>query len=409
MAPARPRLLVLRALGLGDLLAAVPALRALRRAFPEHEIVLAAPPELAAPVTACGAVDTLLPAAAPGRAVPQTLPWSGPPPDIAVDLHGNGPPSHRLLIAVRPRRLLAFAHPGTPTVHGPEWKADEHERERWCRLLRAYGIPADPGDFALAPPRTPSPAPGAVVLHPGAGAPARCWPPERYAAVARALVGRGERVVVTGGPGEDALVTRAAVPGTERLTGGLPFGTLAALVARAHTVISGDTGLAHLAVAFGTPPRSPCSGPSRPLCGARRPRRATRRSGTPDRPAIRTPGTPTPCCCGSGPRRCSRRSHHTAAPAEKQRMGSGRGAAPGRRLQHERALSRTGPPQRPPGMKGGTGVPPTETPPGEGFLSGTGPQETYNPTRGWAKGPLFVIGIMVVGMVVLFIIWAAIV
>ncbi|KJY43468.1 membrane protein [Streptomyces sp. NRRL B-1568] len=66
-------------------------------------------------------------------------------------------------------------------------------------------------------------------------------------------------------------------------------------------------------------------------------------------------------------------------------------------------------PQRPPGMKGGTGVPPTETPPGEGFLSGTGPQETYNPTRGWAKGPLFVIGIMVVGMVVLFIIWAAIV
>ncbi|KJY43467.1 glycosyl transferase [Streptomyces sp. NRRL B-1568] len=252
-APARPRLLVLRALGLGDLLAAVPALRALRRAFPEHEIVLAAPPELAAPVTACGAVDTLLPAAAPGRAVPQTLPWSGPPPDIAVDLHGNGPPSHRLLIAVRPHRLLAFAHPGTPTVHGPEWKADEHERERWCRLLRAYGIPADPGDFALAPPRTPSPAPGAVVLHPGAGAPARCWPPERYAAVARALVGRGERVVVTGGPGEDALVARAAVPGTERLTGGLPFGTLAALVARAHTVISGDTGLAHLAVAFGTP------------------------------------------------------------------------------------------------------------------------------------------------------------
>ncbi|MBZ4016448.1 glycosyl transferase, partial [Streptomyces purpurogeneiscleroticus] len=42
----RPRLLVLRALGLGDLLAGVPALRAVRRHFPGHAIVLAAPPGL---------------------------------------------------------------------------------------------------------------------------------------------------------------------------------------------------------------------------------------------------------------------------------------------------------------------------------------------------------------------------
>ncbi|MFC9544970.1 glycosyltransferase family 9 protein [Streptomyces sp. NPDC056956] len=253
----RPRLLVLRALGLGDLLAGVPALRALRRGFPGHELVLAAPAGLAPVAGATGAVDRLLPASAPGRAVPAALDWTGPPPDVAVDLHGNGPPSHRLLSRLRPGRLLAFAHPGTPGIEGPPWYAEEHERDRWCRLLRWYGIDADPADLLLPRPAAVSPAPGAVVLHPGAGSPARCWPVERYAAVAVALRARGLRVVVTGGADEDGLVARlaerAGLPGTDVLAGGVPFGPLSALVADARAVVSGDTGVAHLAVAHGTP------------------------------------------------------------------------------------------------------------------------------------------------------------
>ncbi|AZM59240.1 MULTISPECIES: glycosyltransferase family 9 protein [unclassified Streptomyces] len=253
----RPRLLVLRALGLGDLLAGVPALRALRRAFPGHELVLAAPAELAPVAAATGAVDRLLPASAPSRAVPRTLDWTGPPPDVAVDLHGNGPPSHRLLRSLRPPRLLAFAHPATPGIEGPPWYAEEHERDRWCRLLRFHGIDADPTDLLLPRPTAPSPAPGAVVLHPGAGAPARCWPPERYAAVATALRAAGRRVVVTGGPDEDDLVAllsdRIGLPTADVFAGGLPFDRLAALVADARAVVSGDTGIAHLAVAHATP------------------------------------------------------------------------------------------------------------------------------------------------------------
>lgn len=252
-----PRLLVLRALGLGDLLAGVPALRALRRAYPHHELVLAAPAELAPAASATGVVDRLLPASAPNRAVPPTLCWDGPPPDIAVDLHGNGPPSHVLLHALRPRRLLAFAHPQTPGIEGPEWRAEEHERDRWCRLLIHYGIHADPADLLLPRPSAPSPAPGAVVLHPGAAAPSRCWPVDRFGAVATALRERGLRVVVTGGAGEDDLVAslaqRAELPDSDLFMGGLAFGPLSALVAEACAVISGDTGIAHLAVAHATP------------------------------------------------------------------------------------------------------------------------------------------------------------
>ncbi|MFF8814647.1 glycosyltransferase family 9 protein [Streptomyces pactum] len=255
---ARPRLLVLRALGLGDLLTAVPALRALRRAHPGHELVLAAPGRLAEAVAATGTVHTLLPTTAADRAVPDRLEWTGPPPDLAVDLHGNGPPSHRLLAALRPARLLAYARPGE-AVPGPVWREDEHERGRWCRLLRWYGIPADPGDLRIPPPARPSPAPGAVVVHPGADAAARRWPARRFAAVARALAEAGHRVVITAGAGEAplarAVAAGAGLPPAAVLggTGDVPFPDLAAVLAHARVVVVGDTGPAHLATALGTP------------------------------------------------------------------------------------------------------------------------------------------------------------
>ncbi|GHE47417.1 hypothetical protein GCM10018785_16390 [Streptomyces longispororuber] len=258
-APGRPRALVLRALGLVDLLAAVPAVRALRRHLPEHELVLAAPGRLTAAAAATGLVDRLLPTAAPGRAVPGELSWTGPEPDLAVDLHGNGPPSHLLLQRLRPRRLFAYAHPGTPDIPGPVWRDDEHERDRWCRLLGWYGVPADPGEVAIPRPEAPSPAPGAVVVHPGADAAARRWPPERFAPVVAVLRRRGHEVVVTAGAGEEDLarfVAQAAGLPRGAVLGGaadVPFGALAALVARARCVVVGDTGLAHLATALGTP------------------------------------------------------------------------------------------------------------------------------------------------------------
>ncbi|MFH9347743.1 glycosyltransferase family 9 protein [Kitasatospora sp. NPDC017646] len=254
MSEGRPTLLVLRALGLGDLLTAVPALRALRRHHPDHELVLAAPDRLAPALAATGSADRLLATDAPGREVPHRLPWDGPPPDLAVDLHGNGPASRDALARLRPARLIAYAD-----ARAPRWRDDEHERERWCRLLRHHGIGADADDLLIARPAVPSPAPGAVLVHPGADSAARQWPPDRFAAVARALRGQGQRVVVTAGHGERALaedVARdAALPAGDVLGGGadLPFPLLAALVAGARAVVCGDTGIAHLAAALGTP------------------------------------------------------------------------------------------------------------------------------------------------------------
>lgn len=253
----RPTVLILRALGLGDLLAGVPALRAVRRAFPGHEIVLAAPAGLCPAVHATGAVDAHLPTADNGREVPSLAHWPGAPPAVAIDLHGNGQESHDALAALRPGRLLSHARPEPGHPLPPRWDAAEHERHRWCRFLDAHGVPAAPEDFRIGPPARPSPAPGAVVIHPGADSPARRWPVNRYAAVAARIRAAGHRVVVVGGPGEEALCRSVAEPaglGPEDIfSGTLTFDELSALIARAPLFLSGDTGPAHLAYAHGTP------------------------------------------------------------------------------------------------------------------------------------------------------------
>lgn len=252
-----PVLLVLRALGLGDLLTGVPALRGLRRAFRRHELVLAAPAPLAPLAQLIGVVNRVLPTPAFVRGPIDALPPGTPRPDLAVNLHGRGPQSHRALMALDPGRLLAFACPSAGFLDGPQWTIDEHEVWRWCRMLSCYGVRADPADLRLAKPPPRPGWDGAALLHPGASEPERCWPVDRFAAVALQLRAEGLRVLVSGVGAERSLavaVARAAgLPGDAVLAGRTDIGALSALVAHASVVVCGDTGVAHLATAFGTP------------------------------------------------------------------------------------------------------------------------------------------------------------
>ena len=248
----RPRVLALRALGLGDLLAGVPALRGLRRGLPEHELVLATPSTLHGLVELAGVADRVIDAS--GLA---PVPWAGEAPALAVNLHGRGPQSHARLQALRPGRLVAFGC--TEAGHeGPAWDPDEHEVRRWCRLVDDVpGVAADPTDLLIAAPAVPPVVGGAVVVHPGAAFPARRWPPDRFAAVARWARDRGHEVVVTGGPDEVDLARdvqrRAGLPSGSVLAGRTDVLRLAAEVAAARLVVCGDTGVAHLATAYATP------------------------------------------------------------------------------------------------------------------------------------------------------------
>jgi heptosyltransferase I len=93
-----------------------------------------------------------------------------------------------------------------------------------------------------------------VIMNPGAGWGAKRWPEQRYGEVARELAKDGIKILVNYGPGEEALA-RAV----EEASGGVAkaiacsLTQLIALTRRAALFIGGDTGPMHLAAALGVP------------------------------------------------------------------------------------------------------------------------------------------------------------
>lgn len=246
-----PTVLTLRAAGLGDLLTAVPALRAVRRAHPGAQHVLATNDTLSALVPLLDAVDATVPAVVSNDTRPPLVPV-----EVAVNLHGCGPESHRTLLACRPGSLHAYARADLG-IEGPTWDPEEHEVARWCRLVSERGMPADPEDLEISVPvgSVPPGVRGATVLHPGAAAGSRRWPISRWAAVAAAEISNGHEVAVTLGPGEASWgrALAEAVPRVRVVDCADDLGLLVRVLAGARVVVCGDTGVGHLATAVRTP------------------------------------------------------------------------------------------------------------------------------------------------------------
>jgi ADP-heptose:LPS heptosyltransferase len=245
-------IVVLRALGLGDLLTGIPALRGLRRAYPDAHIVLATPERFSQLAVLSGAVDRVEPTSGLGR-----LHRMSEPPALAVNLHGSGPESIADLIALEPRALLTHRHSDYPDLEGPPWRADLHEVDRWCQLLEWAGIACDPTDLTIPRPRGYPDRSGVVVIHPGAAFAARRWPPDRFAAVAAALHHAGHEVVITGDSNEidlaRSVASQAGFPQSRVLAGTLGLLGLVALISDCRLLICGDTGVGHIATATGAP------------------------------------------------------------------------------------------------------------------------------------------------------------
>jgi lipopolysaccharide heptosyltransferase II len=95
-----------------------------------------------------------------------------------------------------------------------------------------------------------------VALAPGAAHATKRWPLEHWRALLARILENGAAVVIVGGPGDADLGTSLAQEPSGRVaTAAGLFGLqgTGALLQRARVVVSGDTGIMHMATAVGTP------------------------------------------------------------------------------------------------------------------------------------------------------------
>ena len=95
-----------------------------------------------------------------------------------------------------------------------------------------------------------------IVVHPGASAESRRYPPQKFAAACEMLARSGLQLVFTGSQDERELITQIQARmsvSSHNLAGGLELPQLAALLERAPLLLANNTGPVHLAAAVGTP------------------------------------------------------------------------------------------------------------------------------------------------------------
>jgi lipopolysaccharide heptosyltransferase II len=145
-----------------------------------------------------------------------------------------------------------------------------HEVRRQLDLVAAVGCAADDERLSLRVSRAARRAARGrldaagvdrrrewVVVHPGARAASRRYPPEGFASACRRLIAeRGCQMVFTGAPDEVPLIERiraAMEAPAASVAGALALDELAAVIADASLLISNNTGPVHVAAAVGTP------------------------------------------------------------------------------------------------------------------------------------------------------------
>jgi len=255
--------LFIRPGGIGDAVLLLRAIRAVREKFPECTITVLAEKRNAAIFNLSGTVARTLFYDRLGdlvAAVRGTF-------DVVIDTEQW----HRLSAVVARLTgspiLIGFATNtrGKLFTHPVAYCHDCYESESFLALLEPLGItryprlatvieiPEKSADTAEEKLAVLAGAPF-VALFPGASIPERRWGSERFAELARRLHERGLPVVVVGGKGDVQTGYRIVADGVGlNLAGRTTLAESAAVIARSRLLVTGDSGLLHIAVELRVP------------------------------------------------------------------------------------------------------------------------------------------------------------
>ena len=262
--PRRTRLFIRLPNWLGDVVMALPLVRAIRASRPDAELTLLAPPALLPLVGAWDVADRLeaLPPRGPGyflrfwrlrsrypdACLLFTNSWRG---DLEAFLT-RSPQRFGLLRPGRPRPLLTHAF----RVPADFDERTHHQLALWENFLRHFGL-------AVAPERTPlstlhaqpSTRPSIGLIPGSENTPSKRWPVAHWRALIAGLPGES---FVLFGTARDAAITAEIAAGFDAarvtdLAGRTDLPTYVARLRASRLLVTNDTGGMHLANALGVP------------------------------------------------------------------------------------------------------------------------------------------------------------
>ena len=270
---AEPRLLVVRLGSLGDIVHTFPAVAALRESFPSAQITWLTHPRWEPLIRCAGLASEIWATETRSlksirRIVHQIRSAAF---DAAIDYQGLWK-SAALPLAAGVKRRIGFSSEtireyGVPVLYSDRVHClTTHIADQNGELSLQAGARRGVAGFALQVPEQAEVSVGThltaqglnryVVLSPGGGWRAKCWPPERFGLLCERIFNELQlRCVVNCGPGEEDLanVLSAAAGDAQPHVYNGDLGQLMALLKNACAVVGADTGPLHLAIALGTP------------------------------------------------------------------------------------------------------------------------------------------------------------
>ena len=258
--------MISRLSSLGDVVHCLPAAVALRKTFPECEIVWCVDKRFAGIVELCGAVDRVVRWPQDRRERRSVLEEIGSF-DVAFDLQGLLK-SALIVAGAKASRKLGYHWQREGSWLFTQLVAPDptslHVTDKYVDVVRCAGAEADRAEFMLEPRGSDVEKARAlvgstgrlVICNAGAGWASKRWPARHFASLAVSMRSHGMQVAFIGAE-PDRPVFRAVVDAGAGdvldLVGKTSVAELVALISIADAHVGGDTGSSHVAAALGKP------------------------------------------------------------------------------------------------------------------------------------------------------------